>query len=100
VESTSSAWPPGSLSSQNYTGVICPGRTAMSPKRVRFEAMLFRSDSVRFEACSGFRPGNDVQICRCGWLDGDHPDQEGHAQITPIRRLRRRAVRIPERKAS
>jgi hypothetical protein len=69
----------------------------MSPRRLRFEAMVFRSDSVRFEPCSAFRPGEEAEVCACGWLDDEH---EAGAAVSPIRRVRRRSVRVPERRAS
>ena len=45
----------------------------MSPRRVRFEARLFRGESVSFEACAGFRAdGTESDVCHCGWLEDDH----------------------------
>jgi hypothetical protein len=73
------------------------GEATMSPKRLRFEAMLFRSDSVRFEPCSAFHSGPDAPVCSCGWLEEDHA--VARASVSPIR-IRRKAVRIPERQAS
>jgi hypothetical protein len=72
----------------------------MSPKRVRFEARLFRSESVRFEACSGFHAAADQPICACGWLEDEHAVPVAPTPLTSIRRLRPRAVRMPERRAS
>ena len=43
----------------------------MSARRLRFDAMVFRADSVRFEACPTFR-GADGELCECGWLEADH----------------------------
>jgi hypothetical protein len=46
----------------------------MSPRlldAIRLDAMVFRADSVRFEACATFR-GTDGELCECGWLDSDH----------------------------
>ena len=45
----------------------------MSPRRVRFEARMFRGESVAFEACAGFRAGAvEPEVCHCGWLADDH----------------------------
>jgi hypothetical protein len=48
----------------------------MSPRRVRFEARVFRGESVAFEPCPGFRAsldaGLDSGVCHCGWLEDDH----------------------------
>ncbi len=46
----------------------------MSPRRVRFEARVFRGESVAFEPCTGFRarPGDGDDVCHCGWLEDDH----------------------------
>jgi len=50
----------------------------MSPRRVRFEARVFRGESVAFEACTSFRDGAGVAagavdgVCHCGWLEDDH----------------------------
>jgi hypothetical protein len=72
----------------------------MSPKRVRFEAMLFRSDSVRFESCASFRPAPDGLVCGCGWMEDDHPVANLRRELTTLRRLRRHGVRIPALRAS
>jgi hypothetical protein len=42
----------------------------MNSRLIRLDAMLFRADSVRFEACPTFR--GDGELCECGWLEGDH----------------------------
>ena len=44
---------------------------------LRLDAMVFRAESVRFEACATFRvaalPGaDDTELCECGWLEVDH----------------------------
>jgi len=46
----------------------------MSPRRVRFEARVFRGESVAFEACTSFRAGVTAgdEVCHCGWLEDDH----------------------------
>jgi hypothetical protein len=69
----------------------------MSPRRVRFEARLFRGESVAFEACTGFRPTDDADVCSCGWLADDHRSPVGAA--VPLRR-RGPAARVPARRAS
>lgn len=38
----------------------------------RFDAIVFRADSVRFEACPTFHGGLDPEVCNCGWLEVDH----------------------------
>jgi hypothetical protein len=71
----------------------------MSPKLARIEAMVFRADSVRFEACPTFRAGEDSGLCECGWLEADHALRApvaGRVRQFP----RRRPVRVPERRAS
>ncbi|MFN8027747.1 MAG: hypothetical protein U0W40_15725 [Acidimicrobiia bacterium] len=45
----------------------------MSPRRVRFEARVFRGESVAFEPCAGFRATGSAELCHCGWLEDDHP---------------------------
>jgi hypothetical protein len=71
----------------------------MSPRLLRIDAMVFRADSVRFEPCPAFRAGSDPQLCDCGWLEQEH---DGAVTTTGrVRRFpRRRAVRVPERRAS
>jgi hypothetical protein len=44
----------------------------MSSRLLRLEALVFRADSVRFEACATFRSGADAELCECGWLEADH----------------------------
>jgi hypothetical protein len=55
----------------------------------RIDAMVFRSDSVRFEACPTFRSGADSELCECGWLEADHVVAVSRRQF-PGRRPRRR----------
>jgi hypothetical protein len=72
----------------------------MSPRRIRFEAMVFRSESVRFEACSDFHPASDTPVCSCGWFQEDHPEPVQRRELVAIRRRRGRATRVPELRAS
>jgi hypothetical protein len=44
----------------------------MSPRLLRFEAMVLRAESVRFEACATFHDNGDSEVCECGWLEADH----------------------------
>ena len=49
----------------------------MSSRLVRLDAIVFRADSVRFEACATFRSASfpddaDAELCECGWLEVDH----------------------------
>jgi hypothetical protein len=83
----------------NDMGVIHPEDEQMSPRRIRFEAQVFRADSVAFESCGGFRSGEDPLVCTCGWLEEDH-DRPTAIVPAVIRHLRRPAVRVPERRAS
>jgi hypothetical protein len=62
----------------------------MSARLLRFDAMVFRADSVRFEACAAFR-GADSELCECGWLEADHSVVVSRRQFAG-RRPRRRAV--------
>ena len=64
----------------------------MSPKLARIEAMLFRADSVRFEACAMFRAGEDPSLCACGWLEDDHA-----SRVAAAGRVRHFARRRPQR---
>jgi hypothetical protein len=71
----------------------------MSPKLARIEAMLFRADSVRFEACATFRASEDTGLCACGWLEDDHASRV--AATGRIRHFpRRRPARVLVRQAS
>ncbi len=64
----------------------------------RIDAMVFRADSVRFEACATFRsaslPGHaDTELCECGWLEVDHATTVVSRRRFPRRRLQPAAVR-------
>jgi hypothetical protein len=61
----------------------------MSARLLRIDAMVFRADSVRFEACPTFRGGTDPELCECGWLEADHAVAVSRRQF-PGRRPRRR----------
>jgi hypothetical protein len=68
----------------------------MSPKLARIEAMVFRAESVRFEACATFRAGEDSGLCACGWLEDDHTARAttgGRMRHFPRRRTERVLVR-------
>ena len=75
----------------------------MSPRLARIvtrtDAMVFRADSVRFEACTTFRAGEDADLCACGWLEDDHATRTPSAGRVP-HFPRRRAERTPVRRAS
>jgi hypothetical protein len=58
----------------------------------RLDAMVFRADSVRFEACATFR-GSDAEVCECGWLEGDHSGVVVSRRRMPRRRLQVAPVR-------
>jgi hypothetical protein len=64
----------------------------MSPRLLRIDAMVFRADSVRFEACASFRSGADSELCECGWLETDHAATVVSRRRMPRRRLTRVAV--------
>ena len=71
----------------------------MSPRLLRIDAMVFRADSVRFEACPTFRAAVDPELCECGWLDADHTPAA--AIVSRTRRFpRRRLTRVAVRQAS
>ena len=61
----------------------------MSPRRVRFEARVFRGESVAFEACNNFRAGATAgdEVCHCGWLEDDHGPARGPAVAVFRRRV-------------
>ena len=59
----------------------------------RLDALVFRSDSVRFEACATFRGGGDAELCECGWLEADHATVVVSRRRFPRRRLQPSAVR-------
>jgi hypothetical protein len=66
----------------------------MSPRRVRFEARVFRGESVAFEACTSFRADAAAghEVCHCGWLEDDHRA----ARRPAVAALRRRSpVGVP-----
>jgi hypothetical protein len=62
----------------------------MSPRLLRFEAMVFRAESVRFEACATFHGAADSEVCECGWLEADH--------TAPVVSRRQFAGRRPRRR--
>ena len=64
----------------------------MSPRLLRLEAMVFRNESVRFEACPSFRGGDDGELCECGWLEADHESTVVSRRQFRGRRPRRRPV--------
>jgi hypothetical protein len=68
----------------------------MSSRLLRIDAMVFRADSVRFEACASFRSGADPELCDCGWLESDH----AHVAVNRRRFPRRRAAASAIRQAS
>jgi hypothetical protein len=64
----------------------------MNSRLVRIDAMVFRADSVRFEACATFRGTADGELCECGWLESDHtPALAGRRQFVGLRPRRRLA---------
>ena len=65
---------------------------------VRLEAMVFRADSVRFEACATFR-GTDGELCECGWLEADHVAASGRRHFAGLRPRRRQASTAAPRTA-
>ncbi|HLM17101.1 MAG TPA: hypothetical protein VK549_04715 [Acidimicrobiia bacterium] len=70
----------------------------MSSRLVRLDALVFRTDSVRFEACATFRSGAfpadaDAELCECGWLEVDHATTVVSRRRFPRRRLQPAAVR-------
>jgi hypothetical protein len=79
----------------------------MSPRRVRFEARVFRGESVAFEACTSFRAGAqagteaDTQdgVCHCGWLEDDHRAARPPA-VAPLRRRAPAVLPVLARRAS
>lgn len=62
----------------------------MSARLLRIDAMVFRADSVRFEACPTFRGTTDSELCECGWLESDHAAPVSRRQFRG-RRPRRRS---------
>ena len=70
----------------------------MSPRLLRIDtnridALVFRAESVRFEACPTFRGGADADLCECGWLEVDHATTVVSRRRFPRRRLQPAAVR-------
>jgi len=65
----------------------------MSSRLVRLDALVFRADSVRFEACPTFRGGADADLCECGWLEADHAAVVVSRRRFPRRRVETAAVR-------
>ena len=65
----------------------------MSARLLRFDAMVFRADSVRFEACATFRSEGGAELCECGWLESDHATTVVSRRRFPRRRLQPTAVR-------
>jgi hypothetical protein len=54
--------------------------------------MVFRNESVRFEACPSFRGRDDGELCECGWLEADHETSVVNRRQFRGRRPRRRPV--------
>jgi hypothetical protein len=54
--------------------------------------MVFRKESVRFEACPTFRGADDGELCDCGWLEADHQSMGASRRQFRGRRPRRRPV--------
>jgi hypothetical protein len=63
----------------------------MSTRLLRIDAMVFRADSVRFEACPTYRSA-DGDLCECGWLEADHAAVSGRRQFAGRRPRRRPAA--------
>ena len=68
----------------------------MSPRRLRFEARVFRGESVAFEACAGFRAGAEAapEVCHCGWLEDDHHYRARVPAASPARSPMRRRLPV------
>ena len=60
----------------------------------RLDAMVFRADSVRFEACATYR-GTDGDLCECGWLETEHA-----GVLVSRRRMPRRRQQVPVRQTA
>lgn len=58
----------------------------MSARLLRFDAMVFRADSVRFEACATYRGVAEGEPCECGWLEADHAAVVVSRRLLPRRR--------------
>ena len=77
----------------------------MSSRLVRLDALVFRADSVRFEACATFRSASfpadaDAELCECGWLEVDHATTVVSRRTFLGRRPRRRLEPAAVRAAS
>jgi hypothetical protein len=77
----------------------------MTPRLLRFDAqrldaLVFRADSVRFEACPTFRGGADPELCECGWLETDHAPAVLSRRQFPGRRPARRPQHATVHRAS
>jgi hypothetical protein len=69
----------------------------MSPRLLdvtRLDAMVFRAESVRFEACATYR-GGDGDLCECGWLEAEHA-----GVLVSRRRMPRRRLPVPVRQTA
>jgi hypothetical protein len=66
----------------------------MSSRLVRLDALVFRADSVRFEACATYR-GTDGDLCECGWLETEHA-----GVLVTRRRMPRRRQPVPVRQTA
>jgi hypothetical protein len=74
---------------------------------VRFEARVFRGESVAFEACTSFRAGTQAgvqggtqeDVCHCGWLEDDHRAARPPA-VAPLRRRSPALLPVFARRAS
>jgi hypothetical protein len=77
----------------------------MSPRLLRIDpnridALVFRAESVRFEACATFHGGADAELCECGWLEIDHETTVVSRRRFPRRRLQPAAAPAAARAAS
>jgi hypothetical protein len=64
---------------------------------------MLDSETVRFEACAGFRSSDEDELaCACGWVEDDHHEWAGELALDWAARQRRRPrpVSLPERRAS
>ena len=70
----------------------------MDTQSMDTQSMDTQSSTIRFEACSEFRTGDDHLVCACGWFEDEHavPD----LPVTTVRMLRRPVIQLPERRAS
>jgi hypothetical protein len=65
----------------------------------RLDALVFRTESVRFEACPSFRAGVDTELCECGWLEADHTVAVTRRQFRGRRPRRRHETLIARQTA-